>query len=167
MKRNVMTFYLMLLVMTAFVLVGCRESQQADDADDTGISIDVTFDPNPPTTGDATLLITLTNANGDPVNDATVAVRGDMNHAGMVPVNAEAGNASDGVYSIPFEWTMGGDWILTVTATLADDTVITEEVDVNGVTAVDGAMDMSDMDMTEEAEMDMTPEATEEAGSDG
>ncbi len=166
MTRRTLSF-IGILIVTVLVLVGCRESQQTEDSGDADVTIDVAFEPDPPTTGESTLLITLTDADGDAINDASVAVRGDMNHAGMVPVNAEAGNASDGVYSIPFEWTMGGDWILTVTATLADDTVITEEVDVNGVTAVDGAMDMSDMDMTEEAEMDMTPEATEEAGSDG
>lgn len=149
----------MLLMVLVLALAGCRESQQDDDNEgaSSDVSITVSYDPNPPAVGDATLLITLTDADGDAISDATVSVRGDMDHAGMVPVEGEAEGGEDGVYSIPFEWTMGGDWILTVTATLEDGSTVTEEVEVNGVSS-DGGMDM---DMTEEAGMDM--DMTEES----
>jgi hypothetical protein len=38
----------------------------------------------------------------------------------MKPVLAEVGDGEGGKYETPFEWTMGGDWIVTVTATLPD-----------------------------------------------
>lgn len=148
-------FVIMLVLVV--VLAGCRDSGDSDD--DSGsaeATITVSYDPNPPAVGDATLMVTLTDANGDPINDATVNVRGDMNHAGMAPVQGDAENGDNGVYTIPFEWTMGGDWILTITATLADGTEVTDEVEINGVSAnAEATMDMDSMDMTEEADMNM------------
>ncbi len=43
-----------------------------------------------------------------------------MTHAGMQPVLADAGSGADGVYPADFEWTMSGDWVVTVTAALPD-----------------------------------------------
>ncbi|MCE7980397.1 MAG: copper chaperone PCu(A)C [Caldilinea sp. CFX5] len=70
-----------------------------------------------------------------PITDATVALEGNMNHAGMVPVLADpvrddADGATDGVYRLPFQFSMLGDWIVTVTATLADGTEATKDVEV-------------------------------------
>ena len=150
-----------IFMLLALVLAGCRESQQSDDTENTGATITVSYDPNPPAVGDATLMISLTDADGDPINDATVNVRGDMNHAGMAPVDGEADGGIEGIYTVPFEWTMGGDWILTITATLADGSTISEEVEINGVSS-DGDSSMDDMDM---GEMEMTEEA--ESANDG
>ena len=94
--------------------------------------------------GEATLVVTVTDEDDNPVTDATVEVRGDMDHAGMVPVIPEPVTENeDGVYRIPFEWTMGGDWIVIVEVTLTDDTVAAQEFEY--VISGDGDMDMSDM----------------------
>lgn len=130
------------------VLAGCRESAQPTAA--SSLQIEFNTDPLPPVPGEGTLIITVKDANGAAVNDATVTVRGDMNHAGMVPVEGESQEASDGLYRIPFNWSMGGDWILTVTATRPDGTTGSQRFDVSV-----GAMDDNDMNMPE-----MTPEAT-------
>ncbi len=67
------------------------------------------------------LLITLKDSNGNPINDATLRIRGDMIHAGMTPVLVEdVTGGQNGIYTIPFTWTMGGDWIVTVEGILAD-----------------------------------------------
>ena len=42
-----------------------------------------------------------------------------MNHAGMVPVIATADQAVDGVFTLPFEWTMAGDWSVEASLALA------------------------------------------------
>ena len=65
-----------------------------------------------------------------------------------------------------FEWTMGGDWFVEVTATLANGETATErfEYTVSGETNMD---EMGGMDMTEEASMDgMNMDATEEMQMD-
>ena len=51
-------------------------------------------------------------------NPGTLRLRGDMNHAGMQPVFAESSTAAAGLFTLPFEWTMSGSWILEASLTL-------------------------------------------------
>jgi hypothetical protein len=71
---------------------------------------------------DREMRVRVTDASGQPVNDANLNIKGDMTHAGMVPVLASTQNGVDGIYTTPFEWTMSGDWIVTIRATLLDAT---------------------------------------------
>lgn len=137
-----------LALLGLLVLAGCggRESQQEQQsADDAGVNIDLSY-PDPAAVGETTLTITLTDADGNPINDATLAIRGDMNHAGMQPVLRDVEEGEGGVYEVPFQWTMDGDWIVTVDVTLADGTEVSETFDLS----VESAGEM-DMDMTDEA----------------
>lgn len=91
----------------------------------------------PPAAGmDGTgLTVYVADAAGMPVTDATVQVEGDMNHAGMVPVIGEpvadeADGAADGFYHIPFQFTMMGDWILTVVVERADGTRLERQLNL-------------------------------------
>ena len=68
--------------------------------------------------GESQLTVTVTGADGKAIDDAQVEVEGDMAHAGMVPVNGTAGEGLDGRYQVPFRWTMGGDWVVTVKVSL-------------------------------------------------
>lgn len=102
-------------------LTGCsRASRQvaADQAPD--VALVLSFQPNPPVVGRGQVTVEAADAAGRPVEGAAVNLRGDMSHAGMRPVLAEATAEPGGLYVAPFEWTMGGDWILTVTAALPD-----------------------------------------------
>ncbi|MEM6528334.1 MAG: FixH family protein, partial [Chloroflexota bacterium] len=102
---------------------------------------------------------TLRDSNGDPINDAQVNLRGDMNHAGMQPVLRDSSVGREGDYTVPFEWTMGGDWFVVVTAELPDGLTVEEEFDFT----VAGDPMMGDMDMATEDMDDMDMAATEEA----
>jgi hypothetical protein len=52
-----------------------------------------------------------------PVTNLNLSIKGDMTHPGMVPVVRQlAGGDEAGVYTVPWEWTMSGDWVVTVTA---------------------------------------------------
>jgi len=113
---------LLLVVLT--VACGGRQNQAAND---TGVT--VTVQPAATAVGETNLTITLTDASGQPVTDAEVAVRGDMSHAGMTPVLRSGLAEEPGVYTAPFEWTMAGDWIVTVDFTLADGRSGTETFD--------------------------------------
>jgi hypothetical protein len=66
------------------------------------------------------LVVILQDANGIPIDNAAINVRGDMNHAGMTPVLRDVNASSAGEYRVNFDWSMGGDWILTITAILSD-----------------------------------------------
>ena len=108
---------------------GCaRASQQADSAD---VQITMTAIPFPPHIGDSRLVIQVTDEMGSPIDDAYLAIKGDMTHAGMAPVLAEVdGGGEAGVYTIPFEWTMAGDWVVTVDLQLPDGTKAQERFDM-------------------------------------
>lgn len=118
------------LLLLLLLLPGCmRNSQRA--AENTAVAIVLQQPLFPPLVGTSPLAVSVTDAaTGEPINDATVTVKGDMTHAGMVPVLAEVAHGDNGVYKIPFEWTMAGDWIVTVTVTLADGTQATRTFDV-------------------------------------
>ncbi len=122
-----------LLALAALLAVaGCqRVSRQA--TADSGLQIDLITPLFAPVSGPATLHVELRDEAGNPVQDATVRVRGDMSHAGMLPVLGEADRVRDGVYDIPFEWTMGGDWVLTVDAELPDGRRATDRFNVGVV----------------------------------
>lgn len=148
---------LMSLLLVAVVIAGCRESAQPVESDP-DLTIDLRIDPEPPAMGEATLLVTLATIGGEPVTGAAVSVRGDMDHAGMVPVLGSAEETDEpGVYSVPFEWTMGGDWIVTVTVTQADGEVGTEDFNLTVSSAGNDAEmdhDMDDIDDMDDMEHD-------------
>jgi hypothetical protein len=87
--------------------------------------------------------VQITDDTDAPVTDVTVSLEGNMNHAGMVPVLTEsvldeADGTTDGVYTIPFSFTMLGDWIVSVKVTPQDGEMVTRNIDLrateNGVT---------------------------------
>jgi hypothetical protein len=46
-----------------------------------------------------------------------------MTHVGMIPVLAEAAGGDSGLYQTPIEWTVGGEWVLTIRAALPDGVI--------------------------------------------
>ncbi len=76
--------------------------------------------------GQTSLTITVVDAEGAPIKDArgSLSLRGDMSHAGMVPLQAEADAPVDGIYRLPFEWTMAGDWIVEATLKRPDGSAV-------------------------------------------
>lgn len=123
------------LLLTLALLVACGSSTPpASEA-----AVQITLLPGQ---GDNGLQVQLHNAAHEPLTDATVTLEGNMNHAGMAPVIAAPvkdgdDGASDGVYSIPFQFSMLGDWIVTVTVELADGTQSTQDINV---TVTEGAI---------------------------
>jgi hypothetical protein len=110
------TILLSLLLVLGLAACGGRASQQADGSTDYQLSLN----PMSTAVGETMLMLTLNDNEGQPVNNATLDIKGDMNHAGMQPVLGKAAQGVNGVYAVPFEWTMGGDWVVTVDVTLAD-----------------------------------------------
>lgn len=117
------------LLLLFVLLAGCARA--SDRPDDSGVTITLETRPDPAVVGDATLIVTLADAEGNPVEDAALNVKGDMNHAGMVPVLAEATSGPGGVGELPFQWTMPGDWIVTVEAILPDGATVTRRFDLS------------------------------------
>jgi hypothetical protein len=67
------------------------------------------------------------DAAGRAVRGARVTLEGHMAHPGMEPVLAPAVEVSEGVYEARPEFTMAGDWSLTVSGTLPDGSRIVHD----------------------------------------
>lgn len=104
------------LGLLLLVLTSCRQAPAAA----TGtLQIALTTISSPPV-GESDLTVTVLDAPGRPVQEATVTVHGDMTHAGMMPSDGIGEETAPGVYRVPFDFHMGGDWILDVSVTLPD-----------------------------------------------
>jgi hypothetical protein len=119
-----------LTILIVLLFVGCRAAP-APTAETAvqAAQISLTVDPEPAAVGEARLNVTVTK-DGQPLAGVRLDVRGDMTHAGMKPVLGSATTDAQGVAVVPFRWTMGGDWIVTVTATLADGAQVSQEFDL-------------------------------------
>ncbi len=120
-----------ILLLFALVALCCLAScRQTDTPTPNGAApaatITITTNPDPPIIGESTLTISLTQ-DGAPLANAPVSLRGDMNMAGMKPVLADVTTGDDGTVDVPFSWSMGGDWIVTVTVTLADGSQVSQD----------------------------------------
>jgi hypothetical protein len=113
-------------------LSGCRvEAPQGDPS----LLLELAISPTPPAVGPVRLIVSLQDTLGNPMEGAEVRVEGNMTHAGMVPIHGTAQSLGQGTYVVPdFRFTMAGDWVLTVTATLPDgrESTIRKSTDVVG-----------------------------------
>lgn len=112
------------LVMLLLVSLGLVACVQPSATPPTSVTIDIVarVEPEPPAVGESTLIVTLKDASGAPIDGARLRVQGNMDHAGMTAINREINQSTNGEYHIPFEWSMGGGWIVEVTAQLPGET---------------------------------------------
>lgn len=107
------TLFLLILLLPA-----CSRREATDQAPELILEMEVI--PSPPTVGASLLMITIKNPDGEPIKGFKLDARGDMSHAGMTPVIVQQVAGEAGIFTVPFEWTMAGDWIVTLSATLPD-----------------------------------------------
>jgi hypothetical protein len=117
------------LVIPLIFSAGCTRRNAVEDASHVQVEL-IEIRPTPIQVGDAMLVLRLADRDNRPIEGARIQVRGDMSHAGMVPVFGDAQEQGDGIYLVPFEWTMAGDWILTVSGTLGDDSRFEDQIQV-------------------------------------
>ena len=143
-----LNYLLTIVILGLLSACGGRNSAQTNTN-----NYDISVEAGSTTVGKTDLMVTVKDQSGNAINDANVSIKGDMSHAGMQPVLGESSSADNGVYTIPYEWTMAGDWFVTIDVTFADGSTATERFDFNGI----GGDDMGDMDHGEmdHGEMDM------------
>ena len=123
-------YFRIIVVGLLIILVPACGRIQTGQEQDSEVSIELTVEPAQPAAGPTQLIITLTDQNGQPIDNAVLEIEGNMTHAGMVPVFAQTTDGENGRYVVPFEWTMGGDWTLTVDVLLEDGRTISREFPV-------------------------------------
>ena len=158
MKGWITLFSLFLLMLT---LVACGQ-QKVSTSESIDVAMSVRAEPEPLAVGETTLIVMLRDAGDAPVDGAILQVHGNMDHEGMTPVDREISESINGEYRVPFEWTMGGGWIVTITAQLPDNGgAITETFDFF-VEAVS-----SDSVINRNSSTNMNAEATAESTTEG
>ncbi len=89
------------------------------------LEAEVVITPWPPQVRPSQILIRVPRS----LDLVSVKVVGDMTHAGMIPVEADAVKTEDGVWRVEgFDLNMRGDWILTITAKDGEGTKYVKEV---------------------------------------
>lgn len=123
---------LVLLATTMVLLLGSGCGRESRNVSSSNTQISLTAIPYPAAVGQSRLVIKVTDLAGQPITDAALSIKGDMTHAGMVPVLAEVqGGDVEGYYNVPFEWTMAGDWVVTVEAMLSNGTRAKKRFDIS------------------------------------
>ena len=117
MRANILFLSLAALLM----LAACRQQQL------TATDIQLEMSVSDMLVGETTLLVTVKDSQGNALsNPGKLSVRGDMDHAGMLPVLVQSETAPDGIFTLPFEWTMGGGWNVEASLALENGDVAVE-----------------------------------------
>jgi hypothetical protein len=130
-SRRCFTAFGALVLCAGLFLAGCRRGQQEGARG--GVTVECEVTPRPPKVGAARVSLRVSDEAGRPVSGARVRLEGNMSHAGMRPVFAEAAESEPGRYESALEFTMGGDWVVLVRLTLTDGRKIERRFDVKGV----------------------------------
>jgi hypothetical protein len=119
------------LLGLALLCAGCSGEKHPEGPE--GVKVELSVSPSPPAVGPAKATVKLTDKEGKPLKGAALKLEGNMNHAGMKPVFADAKEVEPGRYEATLNFTMGGDWFVLITGKLADGRPLKEKVDVPDV----------------------------------
>lgn len=117
----------MIMITAVALAVVWRLSQPPADST---IQIHLSSDPFPLATGPGTLMITLTNADGESVDDADVQVTANMMMPGMLPLTGRLEASHDGHYPVSMMWTMPGEWVVDVTAAAPGSKSVSQQFNI-------------------------------------
>ena len=107
----------------------CRH--QTDSVPDLTLTHEVS--PQPPRVGPSTITLRVADPAGKPATGVRIKLEGNMSHAGMTPVFADAKETEPGRYLSTMELSMAGDWYFVVHMTLPDGRELEREFEIKGV----------------------------------
>lgn len=107
--------FVSMLVISSVVLAACGSAvTPVNSAPTNEVNISVGSNPNLAVMGDVELVFTITDANGNPIEDAKVDVSADHTDMTGMGMNGAATDQGGGKYSIKANFSMVGNWKLTV-----------------------------------------------------
>lgn len=116
--------------MPVLLLFGCRHQS----APTTNLTIAYEVSPLPARVGDVTITIRMKDGgSNEPIAGARIKLEGNMSHAGMAPVFADAKEISPGQYRTNMKLSMAGDWYVLVHLTLPDGRELEQEFEIKEV----------------------------------
>jgi hypothetical protein len=103
------------LVLSSILLAACGSAATPADATSAKpVNIKVESNPNPVVMGDAELVFTLTDAEGGPIEGATVDISADHTDMTGMGMSGPATDQGGGKYAINANFSMSGNWKFTV-----------------------------------------------------
>jgi hypothetical protein len=104
-----------LLVGLSVLLVACgAAATPTSSTSSKPVTIMVGTNPNPAMMGDIEIVLTITDADGNPIEGATVDVAADHTDMTGMTMSGLATEQSGGKYAIDANFSMSGNWKLTV-----------------------------------------------------
>jgi hypothetical protein len=124
--RNLLFLFVCFLLICS---IGCRKNSE------TGSKVTVELDGLPKTyrVGHEPISLKISDALGQAVSGAQVSLEGNMSHAGMAPTFGQAAEVAPGSYRGTLEFSMAGDWVISVTARLSDGRQVEQQFEIKGV----------------------------------
>lgn len=111
-------FFISLFVVLAAVLAACGSTSQlaapVEAEPSSQVNIKVENSPSPATMGDMQLIFTITDGDGNPIEGAKVDISADHTDMMGMGMSGPATDQGGGRYSINANFSMSGNWILTV-----------------------------------------------------
>lgn len=120
---------LVALCVSLLLVQGCRH----EDESSSNLTLTHEVSPHPTRVGPVTITLKLADASGTPVTGARITLEGNMSHAGMVPVFADATETEPGRYQSQMELSMAGDWFIVVHVSLPDGRKLDRPFEIQGV----------------------------------
>jgi hypothetical protein len=111
-------FFISMFVALVTVLAACGGSAQpaapVESGSSNDVNIQVETNPNPAMMGDMELILTITDGEGNPIEGARVDVSADHIDMTGMTMSGPATDQSGGRYAITANFSMSGNWKLTV-----------------------------------------------------
>lgn len=109
------SLFLILAVGLSLFLVACGgATTQASIATAAPVTITLKTDPNPPVMGEIELLFKVVDDKGQPVSGADFDVIADHTDMSGMTMHGKASDQGNGNYAITTNFSMSGNWMLTV-----------------------------------------------------
>jgi len=106
--------FISMLVALSVLLAACGSAATPAPTSSKPVNIKFETNPNPATMGDMELVLTITDANGQPIEGAKLDVSVDHTDMSGMGMSGLATDQGSGKYSIKANFVMSGNWKLTV-----------------------------------------------------
>jgi hypothetical protein len=108
-------FIVGLLVMASVILIACSDTNSSDDTSSVKpVNIELETTPDPPSTGVVELSLLIKDERGNPIEGAQVDVSVDHTDMTGMEMSGPATEQGDGKYAIDADFSMSGNWKMTV-----------------------------------------------------
>ena len=102
-----------IFILTA-IMAGCNGTEQAQENTNDLVTITLSTNPTTPVVGKTELILEIQDDEGQPMSDAKVEVSADHSDMSGMTLTGFASEQEDGKYAIEAEFSMSGNWEVTV-----------------------------------------------------